>query len=88
MKPVQIGAKALATTKAAAGTSAGMTTLYSSGGTDEAGNIEANKYAGTVIQVNDLYKTAQLVNYTYPMKDSAGKVYTTYWMMLKTLKGA
>lgn len=70
----------------------GMTKAYEYGGTDNDGVIEADSYAGTVIDINTLYKSVRVRNFTVPAAyDAPGvgtgevKVYE-YWLPLAAVK--
>lgn len=68
-----------------------MTSIAKMGGSDGKGNIQMGRTAGTVISVNDTYKTALVENYTYPAQyqDRTGNKVNVYrfYLYVKDLNG-
>ena len=90
IKPLMIGQSA----KVKSGTTAlGYITkykgsMYPSGGNKGGlGGLNADTYAGTVKEIDSIYKSVRVENYQYPMKDSAGHNIYSYWLDFNSIIG-
>lgn len=62
--------------------------IYPSGGNKEGlGGLKPETYSGIVKEIDPVYKSVRVENFTYPMKDSAGNKINSYWLNFNDLQG-
>jgi hypothetical protein len=94
MKPVQINksAKVKKGIKTYGYITKSRGVIYPKGGTDNFGGLKAEIYAGTVEEVDNVWGSARVSNFEYPMKSrntdgTLNNVYS-YWLKLEDIEGS